>query len=116
MSKPRKMKSVRDCPPRGEQKELAPGEFLKYDGLGPGFFIGTEKLIIDGEKGTFLKILFADGDKLFVPVARMHLVKKVNYKGHKRPSLGNLRRMGKRRKAARFIKNFRRQGGSDGNE
>ena len=54
--------------------ELVLGAPIVHEDHGVGRYLGLTKLEIGGEEGEFLAIEYAKGDKLYVPVANLHLV------------------------------------------
>ncbi len=54
--------------------ELTLGAPIVHEDHGVGRYLGLIKLEIGGEEGEFLAIEYAKGDKLYVPVANLHLV------------------------------------------
>ncbi len=54
--------------------ELALGAPVVHEDHGVGRYRGLEKLDVGGAPGEFLAIEYAKGDKLYVPVAQLHLV------------------------------------------
>lgn len=56
--------------------ELKPGDFVVHTTHGIGRFTGIERVTAGGSTADYLKIEYAAGDKLFIPVEQMHLVQK----------------------------------------
>ena len=54
--------------------ELRIGAPVVHEAHGVGRYAGLEVLNVGGTSGEFLRIDYADGDKLFVPVGSLHLV------------------------------------------
>ena len=54
--------------------ELRSGAPVVHESHGVGRYAGLEVLTIGGTSGEFLRIDYADGDKLYVPVGSLHLV------------------------------------------
>ena len=54
--------------------ELRIGAPVVHEAHGVGRYAGLEVLTIGGANGEFLRIDYADGDKLYVPVGSLHLV------------------------------------------
>ena len=54
--------------------ELRVGAPVVHEAHGVGRYAGLEVLAIGGTHGEFLRIDYADGDKLYVPVGSLHLV------------------------------------------
>ena len=71
----RRRGSARD--PEGlvrDLSELRIGAPVVHEAHGVGRYAGLEVLAIGGANGEFLRIDYADGDKLYVPVASLHFV------------------------------------------
>lgn len=56
--------------------ELKPGDYIVHTNHGVGRFVGIERVTADSVTADYLKIEYAAGDKLFIPVEQMHLVQK----------------------------------------
>lgn len=56
--------------------ELKPGDYIVHTNHGVGRFVGIERVTADSVTSDYLKIEYAAGDKLFIPVEQMHLVQK----------------------------------------
>ncbi|MBQ4347729.1 MAG: transcription-repair coupling factor [Firmicutes bacterium] len=56
--------------------ELAPGDYVVHDTYGIGIFNGVESISVDGISKDYLKISYAAGGGLFVPVSQMDLIQK----------------------------------------
>lgn len=56
--------------------ELKPGDYVVHTNHGVGRFTGIERVTADSVTADYLKIEYAAGDKLFIPVEQMHLVQK----------------------------------------
>ena len=56
--------------------ELKPGDHVVHTTHGIGRFTGIERVTAGGTAADYLKIEYAAGDKLFIPVDQMHLVQK----------------------------------------
>ncbi len=54
--------------------EIAPGAPIVHEDHGVGRYRGLESLDVGGHRAEFLAIEYAKGDKLYVPVAQLHLV------------------------------------------
>jgi transcription-repair coupling factor (superfamily II helicase) len=87
--------------------DLANGAPVVHEDHGVGRYIGLQTLEIDSQPAEFLMLEYADGDKLYVPVASLHLVSR--YTGSD-PESAPLHRLGSRtwekvkRKAAQQIR------------
>lgn len=56
--------------------ELKPGDYIVHTNHGVGRFVGIQRVTADSVTADYLKIEYAAGDKLFIPVEQMHLVQK----------------------------------------
>lgn len=56
--------------------EIKPGDYIVHTNHGVGRFMGIERVTADSVTADYLKIEYAAGDKLFIPVEQMHLVQK----------------------------------------
>ncbi|MBW1894136.1 MAG: transcription-repair coupling factor [Deltaproteobacteria bacterium] len=59
-----------------EFEDLKKGDLVVHNDHGIGQYHGLEKLSLDGVTGDFLLILYKDGDKLYLPVERMNVIRK----------------------------------------
>ena len=87
--------------------ELAVGAPVVHEEHGVGRFLGLQMLEVDGRRTEFLTLEYARGDKLYVPVASLHLISR--YTGAS-PEAAPLHRLGSdqwekaRRKAAEKVR------------
>lgn len=56
--------------------DLKLGDYVVHDNHGIGIFQGLEKIIVDGINKDYMKISYANGGNLFVPVNQMNLIQK----------------------------------------
>jgi len=56
--------------------DLKTGDYVVHDNHGIGVFQGLEKITIDGINKDYMKISYANGGNLFVPVNQMNLIQK----------------------------------------
>ncbi len=56
--------------------DLKTGDYVVHDNHGIGIFQGLEKITVDGINKDYMKISYADGGNLFVPVNQMNLIQK----------------------------------------
>jgi len=54
--------------------ELQPGAAVVHEDHGVGRYLGLQKLTVGGFEAEFLTLEYAGGDKLYVPVASLHLI------------------------------------------
>ncbi len=90
-------------------RDLSEGDTVVHLQHGIGRYLGLEKTVVDGVEADFLVLEYAQGNKLFVPVDRLHMVSKHTGGDGPAPALDKLggarwQRVSKRaRKAARDI-------------
>ena len=72
--------------------EISSGDYVVHASHGIGQFAGIHKLDIQGIVKDYIKILYAKGDVLYVPVTQLDLVSK--YTGPKEDSVVKLNRLG----------------------
>jgi transcription-repair coupling factor (superfamily II helicase) len=53
---------------------LNPGTPVVHEEYGVGRYVGLQVMEVAGEQGEFLSIDYADGDRIYVPVAALHMV------------------------------------------
>lgn len=56
--------------------DLKLGDYVVHDNHGIGIFQGLEKITVDGINKDYMKISYANGGNLFVPVNQMNLIQK----------------------------------------
>lgn len=71
-------------------KDIKNGDLVVHTEYGIGVYRGLRKLFIEGIEGDFLHIEYEGGDRLYVPVSKMHLVQKYIGTGRERPKLNRL--------------------------
>ncbi|RMG29413.1 MAG: transcription-repair coupling factor [Gammaproteobacteria bacterium] len=54
--------------------DLQPGAPVVHEEHGVGRFLGLQRLQVGGQEGEFLTLEYAGGDRLYVPVASLHLI------------------------------------------
>jgi len=57
-------------------EDLKKGDLVVHDDHGVGEYQGLVKLVFEGIVGDFLLVQYKDGDKLYLPVDRMNVIKK----------------------------------------
>lgn len=70
--------------------ELKPGDYVVHTNHGVGLFAGIERVQANGVAADYLKIEYAAGDRLFIPVEQMHLVQKYIGSSGAAPKLNRL--------------------------
>lgn len=74
----------------GSYLELERGDYVVHEFNGIGQFIGITTLEVHGRHEDYLEILYAKGDKVYVPLYQFNLIRKYVGKDGKIPSLSNL--------------------------
>ncbi len=69
---------------------MQPGDFVVHIEHGIGVYRGIERLLVDGHLTDCMKIEYAGGDKLFIPVEQLSLVQKYAAEEGARPPLSKL--------------------------
>lgn len=70
--------------------ELQPGDFVVHVDHGIGQFEGLRQIETDGGRGEFMLLRYAEGARLYVPLARLDLVQKYRTVGDVQPQLDRL--------------------------
>ena len=70
--------------------ELKPGDYVVHENHGIGIYNGIEKIEVDKVVKDYLKISYADGGVLYIPVAQMDLIQKYAGADAKKPKLNKL--------------------------
>ena len=70
--------------------DLRAGDYVVHTDCGIGIFSGLVKVEVDKREREFIKILYRDDDKLFVPVEDLNLVQKYSRVGSSLPPLDKL--------------------------
>ena len=70
--------------------ELRPGDFVVHENHGVGVYRGIEKVEVDKVVKDYLKISYAEGGVLYIPVAQMDLIQKYSGAEGKKPKLNKL--------------------------
>ncbi len=86
--------------------ELQPGAPVVHEEHGVGRYLGLQKLTVGGFEAEFLTLEYAGGDKLYVPVASLHLISRYSGGGEQIPlhKLGSGQWEKARRKASEKIR------------
>ena len=109
-SRPKAQRAVSERDPESiirNLTDLAAGAPVVHEDHGVGRFLGLETLEIDQRPAEFLMLEYAGGDKLYVPVASLHLVSRFTGSD---PETAPLHRLGSqqwekaRRKAAKQVR------------
>ena len=70
--------------------ELRPGDYVVHENHGVGVYRGIEKVEVDKVVKDYLKISYADGGVLYIPVAQMDLIQKYSGADGRKPRLNKL--------------------------
>jgi transcription-repair coupling factor (superfamily II helicase) len=73
-----------------EARDLKPGEYVVHEHYGIGRYKGLELVNAGGQEADFLKLEYAKGDRLFVPLADFKQVQKYSGSEGKSPRLNSL--------------------------
>ncbi|MBU4330495.1 MAG: transcription-repair coupling factor [Acidobacteria bacterium] len=71
-------------------QDLQAGDYIVHTDYGIGLFKGLVKMPVDGHEQEFMQLVYADDDKLFVPVEDMNLIQKYAQVGTTTPVLNKL--------------------------
>ncbi len=71
-------------------RDLKIGDLVVHTEYGIGIYRGLRKLSIEGVSGDFLHIEYEGGDRLYVPVNKMHLVQRYIGTGREKPKISKL--------------------------
>jgi len=69
---------------------MRPGDYVVHIDHGIGVYRGIERLPVNGQLTDCMKIEYAGGDKLFIPVDQLNLVQKYSAEEGHRPALSRL--------------------------
>jgi len=72
------------------QTEIQPGEYVVHVSYGIGKYLGLYEIKMHGQLQEVLAVEYADGAKLYVPVAQSHLLSRYMGVGRRRPELHKL--------------------------
>lgn len=70
--------------------ELKPGDYVVHENHGIGVYKGIEKIEIEKIVKDYMKIVYAEGGVLYIPVAQMDLIQKYAGADAKKPRLNKL--------------------------
>src|SRR5699024_308034 len=70
--------------------ELKPGDYVVHENHGLGIYQGIEKMEVDKVTKDYMKISYAEGGILYIPVAQMDLIQKYAGADAKKPKLNKL--------------------------
>jgi len=70
--------------------DLKPGDYVVHAEHGVGRFLGLRELALDGQKGDFMLLEYANEARLYVPLSRLDLVQKYRGVGEATPPLDRL--------------------------
>jgi transcription-repair coupling factor (superfamily II helicase) len=75
---------------RSSLSELGPGDPVVHADFGIGLYRGLVRLDVQGEVGDYLHLEYAEGDRLYLPVTRIGLVKRYSAPAEETPRLDKL--------------------------
>ncbi|MDW7709367.1 MAG: transcription-repair coupling factor [Deferrisomatales bacterium] len=75
---------------RSTLADLQPADAIVHEDFGVGLYRGLVRLEVAGEEGDYLHLEYADGDRLYLPVTRIGLVRKYSGPGEGLPRLDKL--------------------------
>ena len=70
--------------------ELKPGDYVVHENHGIGVYKGIEKIEVEKIVKDYMKIVYAEGGVLYIPVAQMDLIQKYAGADSKKPRLNKL--------------------------
>ena len=70
--------------------ELKPGDYVVHENHGLGIYQGIEKIEVDKVTKDYMKISYAEGGILYIPVGQMDLIQKYAGSDAKKPKLNKL--------------------------
>lgn len=70
--------------------ELKPGDYVVHENRGIGVYKGIEKIEVEKIVKDYMKIVYAEGGVLYIPVAQMDLIQKYAGADAKKPRLNKL--------------------------
>ena len=70
--------------------ELKPGDYVVHENHGLGIYQGIEKIEVDKVTKDYMKISYAEGGILYIPVSQMDLIQKYAGSDAKKPKLNKL--------------------------
>lgn len=73
-----------------EFTELKPGDYVVHENHGIGVYRGIEKIEVDKIVKDYMKIAYAEGGTLYIPVSQMDLIQKYAGADAKKPKLNKL--------------------------
>lgn len=88
--KPRKVFKIKNGNRLKNFTELTVGSYVVHINYGIGRYEGIDKITIDGVTKDYLKVIYAGGDKLFIPVDKFDLIQKYIGPEDKPPKLSKL--------------------------
>ncbi len=70
--------------------DLKPGDYVVHESHGLGIYQGIEKIEVDKVAKDYMKITYAKGDNLYIPVTQLDLIQKYAGSDAKKPKLNQL--------------------------
>ncbi len=88
-------------------KDLKPGDFLVHIDYGIGQYVGTRELKTGVGGGEFMEILYADDEKLYIPMDALSLIQKYQGSDEGRPPISKLGSVSWKRQKDKIKKSIR---------
>ena len=76
--------------PIANPAEINRGDFIVHVEHGVGLFEGIRRQVVDGRQAEFLELTYQEGNKLLIPVEKLHLIQKYASADGKPPALDRL--------------------------
>lgn len=70
--------------------DLSPNDYVVHASYGIGMYEGIKTMELSGKKRDYLTILYANNDRLYIPVEQLHLIKKYSGSDGHKPELTKL--------------------------
>jgi transcription-repair coupling factor (superfamily II helicase) len=67
--------------------ELEPGDYVVHVNYGIGIFLGIERIQAAGNERDYIRLEYADGEKLFIPIEQVNLIQRYIGQEGRRPKL-----------------------------
>ncbi|MCX7038538.1 MAG: DEAD/DEAH box helicase, partial [Spirochaetes bacterium] len=70
--------------------ELSPGDFVVHVNYGIGVFLGIERISAAGNERDYIRLEYADGEKLFIPIEQVNLIQRYIGQEGRQPKLDSM--------------------------
>jgi transcription-repair coupling factor (superfamily II helicase) len=70
--------------------ELSPGDFVVHVNYGIGAFLGIERISAAGNERDYIRLEYADGEKLFIPIEQVNLIQRYIGQEGRKPKLDSM--------------------------